>query len=268
MNKIFFVVIFILSITSILGDEPATVSAGSSGLVLREGPGTRFKKITVIPTGEKVSITNKNGPGETISGKKGTWYKVKYKEYDGYCFSAFLISNNSSKKQEYQYSRRNETVTFSEQSTPDDVVAWWKSSWLKSKTIGLQKKSYRLIDLKASSKNKKFETYIFETPNKVRVAIEIPTQKPDFESYNYECDKNRSKLSIVKYGKSSEINLNPYCSETYDKNEVDIVLYFQLKTKYPLIEITTNAPACVPSTLYKFDTNKKMYVPVARQCGS
>lgn len=67
----------------------ATVSA-KSGLTLRATPKKDGKQVTLIPTSEKVSIIDKNGPQETIEGKSGNWYKVKYKDQEGYVFSAYL----------------------------------------------------------------------------------------------------------------------------------------------------------------------------------
>ncbi|OJJ15088.1 hypothetical protein BKI52_40190 [marine bacterium AO1-C] len=81
--------------------EAATVNA-PSGLTLRSTPKTEGEQVTLIPNKEAVTILDKNGPGATIDGKSGSWYKIKYKEKEGYVFSAFLSmgGTNTSKGEE------------------------------------------------------------------------------------------------------------------------------------------------------------------------
>lgn len=72
----------------------ASVNA-PSGLTLREAPKTSGRQIALIPNNEKVSILDKNGTSEKVGGKEGRWYKVKYKDKEGYAFSAFLNEGES-----------------------------------------------------------------------------------------------------------------------------------------------------------------------------
>lgn len=69
--------------------EAATVNT-PSGLTMRAEPKTDGEQVTLVPNKEAVTILDKNGPGATIGGKSGSWYKVKYKDKEGYVFSAFL----------------------------------------------------------------------------------------------------------------------------------------------------------------------------------
>ena len=77
--------------------EVATVNT-PSGLTLRATPKTDGEQVSLIPNKEAVTILDKNGPGATIGGKSGSWYKVKYKEKEGYVFSAFLKMGSTADK--------------------------------------------------------------------------------------------------------------------------------------------------------------------------
>mgnify|MGYP001040775634 FL=1 len=81
--------------------EVAMVNA-PSGLTLRSTPKTEGTQVTLIPNKETVTILDKNGPGATIGGKSGSWYKVKYQEKEGYVFSAFLSLGNTKNAEDGQ----------------------------------------------------------------------------------------------------------------------------------------------------------------------
>lgn len=68
----------------------ATVNA-SSGLTLRAKPSGESAQVALLENKSKVEVLDKNGPAETIEGKKGNWYKVKSGKDEGYVFSGFLL---------------------------------------------------------------------------------------------------------------------------------------------------------------------------------
>lgn len=72
--------------------------AAESGLILREGPGKNFNKVTLMPVNSKVVIEEKSSNIETISDKRGAWVRVEWidskqnKKYNGWCFDGYLAS--------------------------------------------------------------------------------------------------------------------------------------------------------------------------------
>jgi len=98
--------------------EAATVNA-ASGLTLRATPKTDGAQVSLIPNKEAVTILDKNGPGATIDGKSGSWYKVKYKEKEGYVFSAFLNMGSSTNKKEEEESEEQKTFDPNKYASPE-----------------------------------------------------------------------------------------------------------------------------------------------------
>jgi len=67
-----------------------------SGLNLRDKADSAGKKLGLIPFGEAVDITETQTGEVTVSGKKGHWVKVKWKNLEGWAFDAFLGNEESS----------------------------------------------------------------------------------------------------------------------------------------------------------------------------
>lgn len=63
----------------------------ASGLTLRAKPSSDSKQVALLDHKSEVIVLDKNGPAETIEGKKGNWYKIKSGNDEGYVFSGFLI---------------------------------------------------------------------------------------------------------------------------------------------------------------------------------
>jgi hypothetical protein len=72
------------------GDLSFAAVLAPSGLVLRDGPTTTSKKITVIPLGAKVRVLGKDGPEDIIGGMQSRWFQVRYGTQSGWAFGGFL----------------------------------------------------------------------------------------------------------------------------------------------------------------------------------
>jgi len=69
-----------------------------SGLILREGPGLTYKRITLLPMNTAVAIKEYSNNMVTISGKTGRWARVETATgidnvQQGWCFEAFLADS-------------------------------------------------------------------------------------------------------------------------------------------------------------------------------
>ena len=154
---------------------------------------------------------------------------------------------------------------FTNQSTQDDIVRWWKKGWFHGRALGLIKVDYRLEDLTPFSKQGGYETYILPGDKGISIFLKIPTVKAD-EEYT-QCLKKKAILKASANEPGLKIDLNPYCSESYGANEVDFSLYWVSLKEKPIVELVTNGPACVPASLYVYDKTKKSYMPAAEKCG-
>lgn len=94
MNKIIPLIFFITFCTlqkremQIKGYLKVTAS---SGLILREGPGTNFSKLNTLPKNVISPIFETVGDTITIKGFKGRWILTEYKGINGYVFSGHVL---------------------------------------------------------------------------------------------------------------------------------------------------------------------------------
>jgi len=83
--------------------EPRKFVSAESGLILREGAGRSFNKITLIPFDSEVIVKSRSDVSESISGKTGYWIKAEWVNpednlrYEGWCFDAFLSNTKTFK---------------------------------------------------------------------------------------------------------------------------------------------------------------------------
>ncbi|EAY30055.1 SH3 domain-containing protein [Microscilla marina] len=93
-----------------------------SGLTLRAKPNSDSKQVALLDDKSEVEILDKNGPAETIEGKKGNWYKIKAKGDEGYVFSAFLKlkgqENESEGSQEAEQKSKKKEIDLSKFTRP------------------------------------------------------------------------------------------------------------------------------------------------------
>lgn len=62
----------------------------TSGLKMREGPGTNFRVVDYVPAKSDVLVCEELATAATFEGIKGHWRRVRYKNLYGYMFDGFL----------------------------------------------------------------------------------------------------------------------------------------------------------------------------------
>lgn len=161
----------------------------------------------------------------------------------------------------------NKVTVFTKESSSNDIILWWNRSWIKGRALGLNMMSNKLDQTAPTNEKDKSEIYSFKLNGDMCVELKISTLAPGKEMPPYKCSDNRSEIYIKGDRNKLKIDLNPYCDESYDISEVDIAFYWMAHLKYPLVEITTNGPACIPSTLYEYSVNNRIYKKAAFKCG-
>ncbi len=61
-----------------------------SGLFLRENPGKKYAKVTLVPNGEEVKLLEFEKEPQVIDGISARWVRVQYKNLSGWMFSGYL----------------------------------------------------------------------------------------------------------------------------------------------------------------------------------
>jgi hypothetical protein len=112
--------------------------------------------------------------------------------------------------------------------------------------------------------NTKFEVRRIESNINDTIIIFVPRKTLQQES---KIDVHNSYLWVVGKNAWTPIELDPYGSDCYSTKEVTIVLFWLQKEKFPLIELTTNGPACVPTFLFWFSEKDNCYELIEHQCG-
>lgn len=161
-----------------------------------------------------------------------------------------------------------ESAYFSQDTSTHEFATWWKRKWILGRPIGIIKVDYELHRVEPIKEDGEFETYLLPGEEDISIALEVPVAKPKNEDdFVPECASNKSKLKSSKTDKGLLVDLNPYCSESYGPNEVDITLYWISINEKPLISISTNGPACIPAMLYTYNPNIAQYELAAEKCG-
>ena len=95
MKTILFLLLILLNfnnckkLTEYTGNTKLKVIA-KSGLHLREKPDQKSKSIILLPMNSELELLDNSKQMETISNQTGEWLKVKFKDKEGFAFSAFL----------------------------------------------------------------------------------------------------------------------------------------------------------------------------------
>lgn len=161
---------------------------------------------------------------------------------------------------------RNKTIVFPEGATQEDVVKWWKDSWLTGHALGLMILDLELQHLRPVRHGTGYETYTLYKSARNEILLDVPTEAMGDER-PAKCENNRSMLRVSGRPKGLAVDLNPRCSEVYGFDEVDIRLFWLSADEVPLVEIVTNGLACVPATLYRFNDRTGTYEKAAEKCG-
>jgi hypothetical protein len=74
-------------------DQPKVIKklvTSADGLLMRDKPDISGKTITVMPFNSKIVILEENIKKDNILKVSGYWVKVRFGNYEGYCFDGFL----------------------------------------------------------------------------------------------------------------------------------------------------------------------------------
>ena len=159
-----------------------------------------------------------------------------------------------------------------------EFIAWWKVPHFETAAL------YRFSDLLPSSldavgtpapiEHQDQVGYVYEIPNESSfLAIPHKRLEPLNEGcsgnslarFNL-CEDDHSWLIVGDERRWVPIDFNPYCSLTYGDEDLSINFFYFANTRRPLIEITTNGPACVPHYLYGWDESVMTYKQLGYKC--
>jgi hypothetical protein len=82
------------------------------------------------------------------------------------------------------------------------------------------------------------------------------------------CSNNRAWLAVEPLLQWIQLPLNPHCDETVSMDEVDFALYWLPGEPYPHLELVTNGPACVPSWLFRYASQRQRFELARTACAS
>lgn len=171
-----------------------------------------------------------------------------------------------------------------------DFVSWWKQvatpeqfkqgenryyhKLLKLKFTGLEE--YRGPVGKPTTISKGIEnvfvlfsdkrsTILLAAPKDITKGMEVGSEA--FYAAYSKCSGDKAWLVLLPENRWTEVEVNPYCSESYGPDEIDILLYWAAGHERPFVEFVTNGPACIPGYLYGFEKKTRRYRLLAEQCG-
>lgn len=81
------------------------------------------------------------------------------------------------------------------------------------------------------------------------------------------CSRDKAWIVLLPENRWTEVEVNPYCAESYAPEEIDILLYWSSGHERPFVEFVTNGPACIPGYLYGFEKKTQRYRLLAEKCG-
>ncbi len=162
-------------------------------------------------------------------------------------------------------------VLFLAQSAPageKEFIAWWKNSNVQDKRRAVRKplaitKGVEAVLHLHAQKNM---TILLMTP--VNIMKNITTVDDRYYEAMQKCSGDRSWIVLAPENVWSEVDLNPYCAESYGEDEISFVLYWVDSGGKPFIDIVTNGPACASHKLYGWDRKGGKYVLKADKCAS
>ncbi len=97
MQKWIFISLMLCLVSSFACQKAKVTTAiinSKSGLFLRAESNQNSERIQLIPTGETVTILEKEKDITVIDGKESVWYKVRYNDKSGWVFGAYIIVND------------------------------------------------------------------------------------------------------------------------------------------------------------------------------
>lgn len=83
-------------------DGSAYVVTSQTGLNMREAAATDAEVIAAIPLGQEVHVLESTAAAETIGAHTAPWYKVRYRDKEGWVFGAFVEPASPPKEETVQ----------------------------------------------------------------------------------------------------------------------------------------------------------------------
>lgn len=114
-----------------------------------------------------------------------------------------------------------------------------------------------------------FETYVLSDQDGVTLYLLVPTDRGGADREPSDaCDENRTLLLAAGSDAGAELQANPHCWWWVEMGgagleDLDFHLYWLRGESYPLVELVTDGPACIPVYLYRFDADDRRYRLVA-----
>ncbi len=151
--------------------------------------------------------------------------------------------------------------------TAQAFIKSWPDMWLSKNELGLFEYRFPLINRVPDRKSRIGDVYIMPCKIPNFILLEIPTSKPDGETGDMsKCINNISMLKLSGQKEFLELNLNPYCNDSYEMLDVEFRFYWLTADSKPMVEIIVNGPACISVELYVFNTEKGKYKLAGRKC--
>jgi uncharacterized protein (TIGR02145 family) len=112
--------------------------------------------------------------------------------------------------------------------------------------------------------NLKYEVKEIFKSDTVSLRLIAPTDS----DWDTNCYDNKSYLNYKSKSQNQfiEIDLNPYCSESYAANEIVIALFRTSLVTNPILAIESNNPVCGPVDIYIFSNKTNRYEYVKELC--
>jgi len=202
------------------------------GMKLRQGPSTATEQIGYIPNMNTIIILNQNGPKETIYGIKSKWYKIKFKEKEGWIFGGFVkIINNKSMTRKINKESIAQKKNTTEKINPEFSTQRVATQDLKTSSvkhcINELLKSYHGQNTKviAISRNKSSE---LNSPKKIRLINTIVTSKL-MSDRRFTITERQNLNKITKEQSLQQSGLTTKTTETGKIAGAELLLIYVLK---------------------------------------
>jgi hypothetical protein len=155
-----------------------------------------------------------------------------------------------------------------------DHVSHPQFEFAVKKLIELVRDSTFLLYRPENFKAREYEVYKIADVSHDCIVIVVPLDtglsESSREPLGQQADSsyfNFSLLGLTKKNYWCKVDVHPNHSEVYyGWEDVHICLYWFAKEEYPLIEISTNEPACSPDYLFYFDKRLEAFKLVRQKC--
>ena len=89
--KLSVMIFSLFTFSRIIADDNTMYVNAKRGLIVRERPGIKYKKLSSLPFGSEVKILEYSEEENTVNGRTDRWAKIKTDDSAGWVFNAYLI---------------------------------------------------------------------------------------------------------------------------------------------------------------------------------